>query len=421
MTNRRAFLGASAAGLMALGLPFPAGLARANPLAGGNLKFIFVFNGGGWDPTRTLQPLFDNPNVAMEADAERGRAGDLDYVSHWARPSVDRFFGAWHDRTLVLNGMLVRSIAHEICTMLAFTGDSSGAKPGWPAILAAEQRAEFILPHMVLAGPSFPGNLGVAVARAGGQGQLDALVDGSALDLSPTGGPSRPVEGVLDRYMLRRTEARADGTHSEIERALAQDFHRSQQQALALKDMQYVMDFSVGTSLADMAQTAADAMTLGIARCATLQFTGTGGLGWDSHADNDDIQSQNWEGLFDGLTTLMEILQRTPGETEPTLLDETCVVVMSEMGRTPALNTFAGKDHWPYTSAMLLGAGFQGGRAIGGFDSDYYGQNIDPASGETGGDQIFSAEALGATLLAMADIDPGPYVSGVLPISGVLP
>ena len=41
-------------------------------------------------------------------------------------------------------------------------------------------------------------------------------------------------------------------------------------------------------------------------------------------------------------------------------MDETTFVVMSEMGRTPALNGNEGKDHWPYTSALVMGPGLQG-------------------------------------------------------------
>jgi uncharacterized protein (DUF1501 family) len=117
----------------------------------------------------------------------------------------------------------------------------------------------------------------------------------------------------------------------------------------------------------------------------------------------------------------MAMLASTPGQTEATLADETLVVVLSEMGRTPALNAFAGKDHWPYTSLLVVGPGLTGGRVIGGWDDHWYGRPVDPTSGQVREDgQVLSAEAVGATLLALADVDPGPYVSGVSPITGVI-
>ena len=75
------------------------------------------------------------------------------------------FLEAWHARTVVFNGLMVRSIAHEICTMIAMTGTTSGLRADWPAILAGEERDRYTLPHLVLGGPSFPGDLGVAVLR----------------------------------------------------------------------------------------------------------------------------------------------------------------------------------------------------------------------------------------------------------------
>ncbi len=51
------------------------------------------------------------------------------------------------------------------------------------------------------------------------------------------------------------------------------------------------------------------------------------------------------------------------------ILDETLVVVMSDMGRTPKINKNAGRDHWTFCySVMLAGAGIRGGTAYGTSD-----------------------------------------------------
>ena len=48
------------------------------------------------------------------------------------------------------------------------------------------------------------------------------------------------------------------------------------------------------------------------------------------------------------------------------LLDETLVVLMSEIGRTPQVNGRAGRDHWTFCySVMLAGAGIRGGTVYG--------------------------------------------------------
>ena len=51
------------------------------------------------------------------------------------------------------------------------------------------------------------------------------------------------------------------------------------------------------------------------------------------------------------------------------LLDETLVVMMGEMGRTPKINDQAGRDHWSMAQSVLFaGGGVKGGQVIGATD-----------------------------------------------------
>ena len=62
--------------------------------------------------------------------------------------------------------------------------------------------------------------------------------------------------------------------------------------------------------------------------------------------------------------TLMEDL------SDRGLLDETLVVLMSEMGRSPRVNGNGGRDHWTYCySVLLAGAGIRGGTVYGASDA----------------------------------------------------
>lgn len=418
--NRRTFLKSTALAGTALGLPRR---ARAS-VSSADLKFIFVFNRGGWDPTRVFAAEFDNANVDMEAAADKATAGDIAFADHGDRPSVRAFFEDNHQRMVVFNGLQVRSIAHEICTMISLTGSSSGLLPDWPAILAGDQASRYTLPHLVLGGPSFAGDLSAVVARTGLYGQLDGLLSGDILYWSDTAVPglSPPASSLVDRYLARRAAARARTASAALDVQLSAAFAGAVDKASAMKDVRYSMGFDSGTTLAQQAAVAADALSLGVSRCITMGYPSEySGLGWDTHANNDDDQSPLWEGLFQGLAQLAATLDATPGEQGGSLADETVVVVLSEMGRTPQLNGLNGKDHWPFTSAMLFGAGIGGDRVIGDFDESYYGRDVDPATGDVADDtQVLSAEALGATLLALGGIDPGPYVSGVEPITGVI-
>lgn len=90
------------------------------------------------------------------------------------------------------------------------------------------------------------------------------------------------------------------------------------------------------------------------------------GAGWDTHQRNFGILKElllpNFDVTFSGL---MQDL------SDSGLLDETLVVVMSDMGRTPKINkNQAGRDHWTFCySVMLAGAGIRGGTIYGESDS----------------------------------------------------
>ncbi len=86
---------------------------------------------------------------------------------------------------------------------------------------------------------------------------------------------------------------------------------------------------------------------------------------WDTHTRNFPILKENKLPSFDQTyTALMEDLEQRG------LLDETLVVVMSEMGRTPKINANGGRDHWTYCySVMLAGAGIKGGTIYGASDA----------------------------------------------------
>jgi hypothetical protein len=86
---------------------------------------------------------------------------------------------------------------------------------------------------------------------------------------------------------------------------------------------------------------------------------------WDTHERNFPILRDNHLPQLDQTySALMEDLDQRG------LLDETLVVVMGEMGRTPKINGNAGRDHWTFCySVLLAGAGLQGGSICGASDA----------------------------------------------------
>ena len=86
---------------------------------------------------------------------------------------------------------------------------------------------------------------------------------------------------------------------------------------------------------------------------------------WDTHRNNFAILKQNKLPGFDQtFSALLEDLAQRG------LLDETLILVTSEMGRTPRINAAAGRDHWTFCfGSVLAGAGIRGGTVYGASDS----------------------------------------------------
>lgn len=94
--------------------------------------------------------------------------------------------------------------------------------------------------------------------------------------------------------------------------------------------------------------------------------------GWDTHGDNFNCLRQYLLPKFDrAFSAFMEDLSSRG------LLDETLVLVTSEMGRMPKVGdrrsggvTGAGRDHWTACMSVLMaGAGIQGGQVVGETDA----------------------------------------------------
>src|SRR5215212_3178357 len=86
---------------------------------------------------------------------------------------------------------------------------------------------------------------------------------------------------------------------------------------------------------------------------------------WDTHSKNfEQLKTVNLPYLDQTYAALLNDLD------DRGLLDETLVVMMSDMGRTPRVNRSAGRDHWTFCySVVFAGAGVKGGTVCGQSDS----------------------------------------------------
>ncbi|MCA9221654.1 MAG: DUF1501 domain-containing protein [Planctomycetales bacterium] len=115
------------------------------------------------------------------------------------------------------------------------------------------------------------------------------------------------------------------------------------------------------------------------------------GLGWDTHQDNFRRVRELSNELDLGWGTLMSELK------ERGLLETTTILWMGEFGRTPNINSQAGRDHFPNAwTCVFAGGGIRGGQ--------YYGRTSDDGM-EVAADKVSEADVL-ATLCQALGIDP---------------
>ena len=120
--------------------------------------------------------------------------------------------------------------------------------------------------------------------------------------------------------------------------------------------------------------------------CVTLSVGG-----WDTHSANFTTLKRQLPLVDRGIANLVNDLH------DRGMADEVAVVMWGEFGRTPKVNSTAGRDHWsPVMSALVAGGGMRMGQAVGSSTS----------RGERPKDRPYRPSNLLATLYNAMGIDP---------------
>jgi hypothetical protein len=141
-----------------------------------------------------------------------------------------------------------------------------------------------------------------------------------------------------------------------------------------------------------------------VARTIFVRLTA---FSWDTHEENfrqvyrNQLLSKTLARFFLGLDTR--------SNRHGTLVQNTAVVVGSELGRYPRLNTGLGKDHFPEAPLMFYGAGFAPG-VYGQTGRSMEGLPLSDRTGRPGGPgQVPNLDDVGATLVQLAGLSPETY------------
>lgn len=230
---------------------------------------------------------------------------------------------------------------------------------------------------------------------------------GSQFDAFQVYDPKGPVEDVASTVPAARRDQRMKDIEV-VEEAFQHGRpanldtitqHRaSMERALKIMSSAQLSAFDVGQAPASQRAAYGDT-PFGRGCLAALRLIATGVRcvevtlsGWDTHANNRELQARNVKVLDPAFSALIRDLK------ERRLLASTLVLCGGEFGRTPKVNLVGGRDHWPYGFAVALaGGGIRGGCAFGA--TDPAGESKHPENPVLVGD-------LHATIQTALGIDP---------------
>ncbi len=352
-------------------------------------RLVTVYSRGGWDTTMVFDPVGSRSKVQSASDGEVQSSAGLPFVASAQRPSVSEFFERFGSQSVIINGVSINSISHDKCARLLFTGDRRSNKPDYASILATRSE-ELPLPYVILSGPRFTGGLGYNVTRVD-QGFVDSLTQPSQIDFSL-------VEAAVQQSIGVTESERVD------------EYLRTLERRQQLRPFASLFPSTVSLNPASQIDLLTTLLSNELSSVGLIQVLPPPFRQWDSHSGNDESQSGCFEYLFEQLVYLADALESSVDNDGVPLSESITVLVLSEMGRTPVYNTAEGKDHWPYTSMLLFGAGIEGGQVLGATDDQLISSPIDLSTGQrSNSGTTLQVEQVLSGLLASFDVDPKAY------------
>jgi len=382
-------------------------------------RLLVCVAGGGWDTTYSIDPKAQSATVDVPASSSIKTYGNLDIAYDTTKtvfPNVDTYFTKYGANTAVIRGISIASVAHSECMKRICTGTRNSTSADLGATVAHDLNNGLPLPYLILGTNAFSGPYAVSAGRVGTSNQILALLDpAQAYEtqgvnmLTTTTAEDDAIRAFIAASASRERATRGANGYN---RARIDDFLTAIDHGKLLQG--HAIDFGHrGNTLTFQNQIdlAVKAISGGISQAVMLGITAPG-VKWDTHTQNT-VQGPSHDATFSGLTYLLDKMAATPTPAG-TMLDDTIVVVVSEMGRTPKLNANQGKDHWPVTSALVIGAGaVKGNTVFGGTDpTTVSALPINYATGavDTNAGKTLTYDSFIAGVLSLCGVDPSAHL-----------
>ena len=358
---------------------------------------ILVINvEGGWDPTMVFAYKGDNASIATDGGTSTTSSG-LSWVSKSSRPSVDSFMSAEASKTIIINGLYTKGMgaSDTLAQMGIAKQRTTEVHTDYMTWYASQVFPYLTIPHLLIDSPSVPGEF----QGKSYQLKLDEVKRWALESL-------RVPASVSDWTNWSYENALAGKSGTNLDTTKISSLYLNQKRNLSLRP---IFSGMYNPALSDFRNRASMALTSfknNLTGVATIRHGKPDE--WNTRAPGGShFSEQNtlYEALFSDLTWLIsEIVSND-------LSDNIVVVVRSNLGRNPILNTLNGKNPWPYTSLLLWSKLWPGGKVLGQFDSNLMGVPLDPIFGSTGtGNKIYlTADNIFAAIFSRVSLSPSGF------------
>ena len=408
--SRRSFLRIAGSGLLV-----PSALTGWAPIRKAYAQEQVRYNGtfwltihasGGWDPTMVCDPK-GRANETEVAPINTYFTDEILEVGNFLVPPIDGledFYTEFQNELLVINGIDIGTNGHEQGTRATWSGHTDPNRPAFSALVAGAVDEAPSLAFISHGG--YDATVGVVpVTRLPNTSTLQELAFPDLLDSSDPDSHFLPPS-VQDKVHAAR-QARLERIHSVSH--LPRTLDSMQVLELVQSDNSELQSLvaAMPTELRDddlerQIQIAMACFSAGVSVSANVSIGG-----FDTHNNHDATQTPPLLRVVQAMAFAKQEAERLG------ISDRFNVIVGSDFARTPYYNDGNGKDHWSIGSMMFMGSDIQGGRVIGGTDTDQLPFAVNPDTLEIDASGlILTPGHVHAALREVAGLNTHPIVTG---------
>jgi Protein of unknown function (DUF1501) len=380
----------------------------SSPPPPGYVAFFFLH--GGYDSLLTFDPRFPagaHRDVQLEYRADEILAGRQRHYGPLFKAMMPH-----EDKLALLHGVRVDTAGHDEGTAFVMRGraraaaDNSIAGDRIGPLLPGDAPIAHLMvgdnpePFLCNGDPSEP----CEDTHAGVRSRAARL---PASLLSKVGEPPAELTSVMEGIAAERAGRAAHVFSSGYQREAYRAMNGNAAALSVLLASATTHDGFSATPFGRSANAALEAIRNNTARFITVVSSP---LILDSHRDNLWSQRTQLVPMLEDISAFLRLLATIRNAHGP-LIDQTTIMIGTEMGRYHRINLFQGRDHWPENTWAFAGRGIRttpGGVTVGSTDALRRGNAIDFDTGESieGKGRPVSVESAFATLVRAAGLDP---------------